>query len=305
MYLKKTKTKDNRVYLSIAKGHYDPALKRTRTVNIQKIGYLDALTKEYADPIGHFTSVIDEMNRKNAADKVAITLTVNGMERVSANIRKNFGYVALSAVYHELEIDRFFANRQQSTKAEYNMNAIMRLLVFSRLLAPGSKKKAYDEREWFFERSDFSLADVYRSLSRINTYRNALQLWMHERITAGIGRDTTVTYYDVTNNYFEIDGQDALRRKGVSKEHRPDPIVQMGLFMDNSGMPVAYQLFAGNQNDCTTLLPIIKRIRKEYGIGKAVVVSDKGMNTQKTRTTLLTQGEGMCSASQSGAVRRN
>ena len=281
MYLKKMTTKDGRVYLSIAEGHYDPALKRTRTVNIQKIGYLDTLTKDYTDPIGHFTAVIDEMNKKKASDKAAITITVDGTEQVCGNIRKNFGYVALSAIYHELEIDRFFANRQQSAASEYNMNAIMRLLVFSRLLAPGSKKKAYDERDWFFERCDFTLADVYRALSKVGTYRDALQLWIHERIVSGYGRDTTITYYDVTNYYFEIDEQDELRRRGVSKEHRPDPIVQMGLFIDNAGIPVAYQLFAGNSNDCTTLLPIIKRIRKEYGIGKAVVVSDKGMNTQK------------------------
>jgi len=98
---------------------------------------------------------------------------------------------------------------------------------------------------------------------------------------ASYGRDTSITYYDVTNYYFETDEQDELRRKGVSKEHRPDPIVQMGLFMDNSGLPISYQLFPGNNNDCTTLLPVIKRIRREYGIGKAVVVSDKGMNTQK------------------------
>ena len=281
MYLKKMTTKNGRVYLSIAEGHYDPALKRTRTVNIQKIGYLDTLIKNYSDPIGHFTAVINEMNRKKASDKATITITVDGTDQVCGNIRKNFGYVALSAIYHELEIDRFFANRQQSAASEYNMNAIMRLLVFSRLLAPGSKKKAYDERDWFFERCDFTLADVYRALSKVSAYRDALQLWIHERIVSGYGRDTTITYYDVTNYYFEIDEQDELRRRGVSKEHRPDPIVQMGLFIDNAGIPVAYQLFAGNTNDCTTLLPIIKRIRKEYGIGKTVVVSDKGMNTQK------------------------
>jgi transposase len=104
---------------------------------------------------------------------------------------------------------------------------------------------------------------------------------MHERITANYGRDTSITYYDVTNYYFEIDKQDKMRRNRVCKEHRPNPIVQMGLFMDNSGLPVAYQLFAGNNNDCTTLLPILKRIRREFGVGKAVVVSDKGMNTHK------------------------
>jgi transposase len=163
----------------------------------------------------------------------------------------------------------------------YNLNSIMRLLVFSRLLAPGSKKKAYDEREWFFERSDFSLVDMYRGLSRFAGYAEALQLWIHERIVATYGRDTSITYYDVTNYYFEIDEQDELRRKGVSKEHRPDPIVQMGLLMDNNGIPMAYQLFPGNANDCTTLLPILKRIRKQFQTGKAIVVSDKGLNTQK------------------------
>jgi len=149
------------------------------------------------------------------------------------------------------------------------------------LLAPGSKKKAYDERDWFFERCDFSLVDVYRGLSRFADYAEALQLWMHERIVETYGRDTSVTYYDVTNYYFEIDEQDGLRRKGVSKEHRPGPIVQMGLLMDNNGIPMAYQLFPGNANDCTTLLPILKRIRRQFQTDKAVVVSDKGLNTQK------------------------
>jgi transposase len=104
---------------------------------------------------------------------------------------------------------------------------------------------------------------------------------MHERIIACYGRDTTITYYDVTNYYFEIDKQDKIRRKGVCKEHRPNPIIQMGLLMDNSGLPVAYQLFPGNNNDCTTLIPILKRIRREFSVGKAVVVSDKGLNTAK------------------------
>lgn len=281
MYLKKATMKNGRVYLSIADGYYDPAIKRTRTVNIQKIGYIDTLIEEYPDPVAHFTSIVEDMNREKAKEKAAVNITIDGTERVNCNLRKNFGYVALSVIYHELEIDRFFANKQQSIGTEYNMNAIMRLLVFSRLLAPGSKKKAFDEREQFFERSDFTLLDVYRALTRFSTFREALQLWIHERIISTYRRDTSITYYDVTNYYFEIDEQDDLRKKGVSKEHRPDPIVQMGLFMDNSGIPVAYQLFPGNNNDCTTLLPIIKRIRKEFGVGKAVIVSDKGLNTQK------------------------
>jgi len=281
MYLKKSKTNNGRVYLTIAEGHRDPVTKRIRTTNVKKIGYLDALENEYPDPIAHFTRVVEEMNLKMAEENKQANIIVDMNLRITGNLRKNFGYVALSAVYHELEIDKFFASRQQSVDIGYNMNAVMRLLVFARLLSPGSKKKAYEEKEWFFERSDFALADVYRALSRFSALGEALQLWIHEHIVAKYGRDTSITYYDVTNYYFEIDEQDDLRRKGVSKEHHPDPIVQMGLFIDNCGLPVAYQLFPGNSNDCTTLLPIIKRIRRQYGIGKAVVVSDKGLNTQK------------------------
>jgi transposase len=120
---------------------------------------------------------------------------------------------------------------------------------------------------------------MYRALSKIATYREALQLWMHERVVAHMGRDTSLVYYDVTNYYFEIDEQDSLRKKGVSKEHRPDPIVQMGLFMDTMGIPISYGLFPGNTNDCETLVPLMSKMKRNYGLGRTIVVADKGMNT--------------------------
>ena len=281
MHLKKTPVRNGRIYLSVVESRRDPKTGQAKKATIQKFGYLDELEKEYADPIGHFSEIVSKMNQAKAEEKVARTVTLDSAQRIEGNERKNFGYVALSAVYHELEIHKFLNGRQRALEVSYNLNSIMRLLVFARLLAPGSKKKAYDEREWFFERSDFSMNDMYRALSRLAGYSEALQLWIHERIVATYGRDTSVTYYDVTNYYFEIDEQDELRRKGVSKEHRPDPIVQMGLLTDNNGIPMAYQLFPGNANDCTTLLPILKRIRRQFHTGKAIVVSDKGLNTQK------------------------
>jgi hypothetical protein len=278
MYLKKTPARNGRTHLSIAEGHYDPIKKQSRTKTVQKLGYLDELAKKYPDPISHFSAQVAEMNKKKTADKVASTITIDGSDRIERSCRKNFGYVALSAIYHELEIHRFFANRQQSLEVEYNLNTIMRLLVFTRILEPGSKKKAFENKDRFFERSDFGISDMYRALSKIAVYKEPLQLWIHEHIVANMGRDTSLVYYDVTNYYFEIDEQDDLRRKGACKEHRPNPIVQMGLLMDNDGLPVAYQLFPGNANDCTTLLPMLKRIRREYGTGKVVVVSDKELS---------------------------
>jgi transposase len=278
MYLKKSKRKHDRIYLSIVDGYYDPQRGHTRTKTIEKIGYADAFADQYEDPIAHFEELVAKMNEEKKSDKKHINICIDPNETIDGDNCKNIGYAVLSCIYHQLEIDKFFVNRQYNTNIEYNMNAIMRLLVFSRLLNPGSKKKAYENREWFFERCDFTLDDIYRSLTRFSKFREALQVWMHERITASYGRDTSITYYDVTNYYFEIDEQDKLRRKGVCKEHRPNPIVQMGLFMDNSGLPVAYQLFAGNNNDCTTLLPVLKRIRREFGVGKAVVMSSKNLD---------------------------
>jgi transposase len=281
MYLKKTIRANGRIYLSIVESRRDKETKQPKTVTVQKIGYVDELVSLYPDPIKHFTSVIVEMNQAKLSEKAALTISIDSTYRIEGSTRTNFGYIALSAIYHELGIHRFLATRQKTLGVEYNLNSIMRLLVFSRLLQPGSKKRAFDNKDWFFERTDFSLIDMYRALSKFSVYREPLQLWMHEQIRRIYGRDTSITYYDVTNYYFEIDEQDELRRKGVSKERRADPIVQMGLLMDNSGIPVAYQLFPGNTNDCITLLPVLKRIRKEFGTGKAVVVSDKGLNTAR------------------------
>lgn len=281
MYLKQSQRKDGRTYLSIADGFHDPQRGHTRTKTIEKIGYLEDFLDQYDDPIAHFKEIVARKNAEKAESKQRQTYDYDPDETFDGDNSRNIGYAVLSHIYHKLEIDKFFNSRQRSIGAKYNLNSIMRLLVFSRMLYPGSKKKAYDERGKFFERFDFTIDDVYRSLTRLNKFKDALQLWIHERVTAGYGRDTTITYYDVTNYYFEIDKQDKTRRKGVSKEHRPDPIVQMGLFMDNTGLPVAYQLFPGNNNDCTTLIPILQRIRREFGVGKAVVVSDKGLNTAR------------------------
>ena len=283
MYIKKSKTKSGRSYWCIAEGYYDPETKKIRTVNVKKLGYLDELEKEHSDPEHYYQAVVAKMNeeKKKALESQSPTVTLDKSSRVRTGVRKNFGYTALSSLYHELEIDKFFANRQRSLNVKYSLNAIMRLLLFSRLLSPGSEKKAFDERTWYFERSDMTLDDIYRSLAIINKYREDLQLWIHERITANYGRDITTTYYNITNYYFETDKQDEQREKGKGKERRSDPIIQMGLFTDNSWLPAAYHLFSGNNNDCTTLLPVIKRVRRDFRTEKLIVVSDEGMNTQK------------------------
>ena len=155
----------------------------------------------------------------------------------------------------------------------------MKMLVYSRLLFPASKKSSYDDREHFFEKTDYSLDDVYRCLSFLDKYKENLQIWLNDHIKENYGRDTSLIYSDVTNYYFETDEQTDFLRKGVSKEHRPNPIVQMGLFMDNQGIPITYELFPGNTNDCLTYRPNFGRIKKQFDLGRVISVADKGMTT--------------------------
>ena len=132
-------------------------------------------------------------------------------------------------------------------------------------------------KNMFFDKMDFCLDDVYRSLSFFTKFKDDMLLALHKRVTKLYGRDTSLVYYDVTNYYFEIDKSDEMRKKGVSKEHRPNPIVQMGLFMDTGGLPLNYGLFPGNTLDKKTLIPMIGKIRKDYNLNRIIVVADRGM----------------------------
>jgi len=168
----------------------------------------------------------------------------------------------------------------------------MKLLVFSRILDPASKKKTYQEKDRYFENMQFSLDDVYRCLTQVVTFKDSLQLHLHQKMKEKFGRSTELVYYDVTNYYFETDRQDEMRKKGVSKEHRPDPIVQMGLLMDTKGIPIFYDLFPGNSNDCETLLPVLDKVKKDYQVGRTIVVADKGVNTADNIAFSLARGDG-------------
>ncbi len=294
MYLKKsTSSKTGRTQLSIVHGYRDKEGK-TRQKTIKTIGYLDELKKEYEDPLSHFKKIAKEMDQARKDESKNITLSISPQATLipGTNNRKNFGHVAFSHLYHELELDYFINNRRRYTKAEYNHNAIFKLLVYSRLLKPSSKKRAYENRNLFFDKMDFSLDDVYRSLSFFNEHKDAMLLALHKRISTLYGRDTSLVYYDVTNYYFEIDKQDEMRRKGVSKEHRPDPIIQMGLFMDTDGIPLAYNLFPGNTLDKKTLIPMIQKIREDYNLGRLIIVGDKGMMAGDNIRQILTNRNG-------------
>jgi len=267
------------VYLTIEKAYRDTDGK-PRSKTIMSLGYLDELDKEYDDPIAHFKELAQKMTEEEKTQK-KLTLSINMEEKLDTNTdnRKNFGYAAILKIYHKLGLDVFLNNKARHEFFEFNTNSIMILLIVSRLLSPGSKKKAFEEKGRYFERFDFSLADVYRSLSHFSKIAKELQIFLNAQILEKYGRNTKVIYYDVTNFYFEIDQGDEFSKFGLSKENRRNPIVQMGLAMDSDGIPLHYDLFPGNTVDKETFRPVISEVRRKYDTGRIIVVADMGIIT--------------------------
>ena len=280
MYLKKCVSgKTGRIYLQISQGYRDQNGKPKAKV-IKSLGYLDELQKEYADPIAHFTEIAKAMTEKASKEKLAaFAIPSDAIIEKGVSNRKNYGHIVFSKIYHELAIDRFLDNSRRHEKFKFNSEAIMRLLLFGRLLYPHSKKKTFEIKEKFFDNFKFSLGDIYECLAHYDKIGTDLQRFLHERVKEQYNRDTSLIYYDVTNYYFDIDIEDDLRKRGAEKNNRKDPIVQMGLALDKQGIPVAYDLFPGNTHDSQTLMPILKRIKKEYDTDRIIVVADKGLNS--------------------------
>jgi len=298
MFLKKTKNKSGDYYLSIVEGYRD-ASGKVKQRTITSLGYLSELSREFDDPIAHFTEVAKALTAKKKQELAQISITFNPFQRLEMDgmctggtNRKNLGAAALSAIYHQLEIDYFVNNRRRYTNAAFNHNAILKLLIYERVLFPGSKRANWHARNRYFEKMDFSLDDVYRSLGFFTKHRDAMLDHLNRQITKNYGRDNSMLYYDVTNYYFEIDQEDELKKKGVSKEHRPDPIIQMGLFMDEKGLPVTYDLFPGNTNDCKTMIPMMERTRDRFGMKDIIFVADMGMMTGENKGRIIMDHNG-------------
>ena len=280
MFLKKDKRPNGRIYLSIVKGFRDPITKKNKQRAVKSIGFLDEFEDIYEDPIEHFKNLAKEMTEEEKLNNAPLEFSFDRSESVKNNevLRKNFGFVVLSYIYHKLNIGYFLDNKQQSLNIDFSLNKILQALSFLRVMEPYSKKKSTELLEKYFMDSDFSIDDVYRSLDYFAKYKKDLILHIHEYIRCEYGRNLDNVFYDVTNYYFESD-EDNFRIKGVSKEHRPNPIVQMGLLMDDEGIPISFKLFEGNTNDCNTLMPVLDELKKDFNLGRVIVVADKGMNT--------------------------
>ena len=294
MYVKINKTSSGRRKLDYYRSYRDENGK-SRQKFVERIGFIDELEKKFDDPIAHFRAEalrLTKLQKEKGGIPDSISLNKEAVVKVGNRSRFNVGYSALQKVYHNLDLDKFFLQLQRKSSVEYSLNDIFKVLVYSRILKPASKLSTFKDKDRYFEDFDFSIKDMYRSLDTFNKTKDSLQKHLHKVIMDTQGRDTSVAYYDCTNYYFEITYNDddivndqgeviksGLRKKGFSKEHRPEPIVQMGLLMDNNGIPMAYDLFPGNQSEKTSLQPILKRAKRDFSLDKTIVVADRGLNT--------------------------
>lgn len=288
MYLRKS-TSNGKIYLSFVQGYRQDGKVKQKTV--EKLGYLKDLEQLYSDPIAHFKQIALERSKQELPQK---TIEIKLLSKLPdyTNFRKNLGYAVPKAVYLKLGLRDFFQGKQRFLKIDYNLNSIFSLLVLNRFLFPSSKKSAYETKDTFFESFNFSLDDIYRSLDYFCKYSNEIQQYLHKNISELIGRSDDLGYYDVTNYYFEIPYEDndeydekgnlvkkGKKKRGPSKEHRKDPIVQMGLLMDSKGIPMAFNTFSGGESEKQSLLPTVRRVKKDFELKRIIIVADRGLNT--------------------------
>lgn len=296
MFLKTTKQKNGRINLSLVEGFRDPVTKKTKHRVIENLGYLDEYLDRYEDPIAHFKEVarIRTQKIKEEAGKEIFLGSVYADERMDENedSMRHMGFLPLSAIYHELNLHQFIINKQRSKAMDYSLNDVMQLLVYTRVLSPGSKMASFQQKDNIARPFNCDWFDVYRALDYFAAFREELLLHLHEQVRINYKRRTHVVFYDVTNYYFEVDQEDEFRRKGFCKHNTRNPLVQMGLLLDADAIPITYRLFKGNTHDSQTMMPLLQKTRKEYGLGRIITVADKGLNSGDNVAFLMAKGDG-------------
>ena len=193
------------------------------------------------------------------------------------------GYLFLQSIYYQLQINKICRKLKQKHKFKYDINAILSDMIYARILEPRSKRSSYKTASEFLEKPSYKLHDVYRALDVLGAECDLIQAELYKNSHFLGARNDKVLYYDCSNYYFEIEQEDGNKKYGKSKEHRPNPIIQMDMFMDGDGIPLAFSTFAENVNEQTSLKPLEKKILGEFGCQKFIYCSDAGLGSESIR----------------------
>ena len=225
------------------------------------------------------------MNEAEAEQKASFLITLDSSADIPLNEQKLFngGYLFLQDVYYELGLDKICRAISNRHSFKYDLNSILSRLIYTRILYPSSKKTSFEESKKFIEQPNFELHDIYRALSVIAEESDYIQSRLFKNSSQLSARKTGVIYYDCTNFYFEIEEAEGDKQYGACKENRPLPIVEMGLFMDAEGIPIAFGISPGNENEQNTMIPLEEKLIDKFDMSKFVVCTDAGLSSATNR----------------------
>ena len=277
--------------------------KKTSTRNIARIGrHSELLARGIADPLAYAKQKVAEANEQQKSGKVSMELPVDFTEKLrssdalaSSSSSLGIGYFFLQAVYHQLKLKDFFKKVTTDSKISFDPNEVNRFLTFSRILAPDSKLGTYDNLGHYFEQPSIQYQHILRTMDILYRNYDAYITHLYEQSERIVKRDTSVCYFDCTNFYFETESEDTdvdevtgeilkgFRRYGPSKEHRPNPLVEMGLFMDSQGIPISMCLAAGSENEQTLAIPLEEKITRMFHGRRFIYCADAGLSSLNIR----------------------
>lgn len=273
---------------------------RTTTKTVEKIGTYDEIKEKCGDmePLEWAKKYAAKRSAEEKAAKQDVIMKCSSSMLIAKNVRRscNAGYLFLMDIYYSLGIDKICAEISEKYKFEYDLNEILSMLVCSRIIAPGSKRSSLEEANGFVEQPKCSLHQIYRALEVIAKENDFFQSQLYKNSQSITERRKDVLYYDCTNYYFEIEDEDDFRKYGVSKEHRPNPIVQMGLFIDSDGIPLSFSVFDGNFSEQPSMTPLEKKILQDFDTSDFVVCTDSGLSSIANRRFNSIQGRGFVTA---------
>lgn len=269
---------------------------KTTTKTVERLGSIEEIKARCGnqDPIEWAKEYTKKLTLAEKESKQGILLKYSPSQLIAKNVRRscNAGYLFLQDIYYSLGLDQICARISEKYKFDYDLNDILSMLVYSRIISPGSKRASLSDAQAFLEQPECDLHQIYRALEVISKENDFFQSELYKNSQSVIDRKKEVLYYDCTNYYFEIEDEDDFRKYGISKEHRPNPIVQMGLFMDADGIPLSFSLFNGNENEQPSMSPLEQKIIKDFGASDFIVCTDSGLSSTANRKFNSIQGRG-------------
>ncbi len=284
MRLRISKSKNVKIFYVIKTIYVDG---RQKTKTVERLGTEKEILKKSNGLSAEewAKKYIENLNSNEKQNKIKIIKEFSNSKQLPLNIKSSFngGYLFLQKIYKELKLDKICKQISKKYKFEYDLDSILSRLIYTRILEPSSKLSSFESSKNFLEQPNFELQHIYRALEVIANETEFIEAEVYKNSLSVVNRNTKILYYDCTNYFFETEQAEGLKQYGVSKENRPTPIVQMGLFMDGNGYPLAFCINPGNTNEQVTLKPLEKRIIEDFELSHFIVCTDAGLASKENR----------------------